>query len=142
MEKRMNCHRISILFIWVVGVVSAGLLYPNYEGSNPAANSNLNYGNDYYRSVYQVSFGSWDELVEHCKWTLDDVLDGFWVVAVLRKHDFHGFSEEQVSWLVSGLLGFDSSCRSRHLRLRPISQLDSDYNLLHQLSGVRAAGNR
>ena len=50
----MNCRWMSIPFVFIFGIVSAGLLYPNYEGSNPTPDFDLNYGNDYYRSVYEV----------------------------------------------------------------------------------------
>ncbi|KAK8805181.1 hypothetical protein WA538_001655 [Blastocystis sp. DL] len=49
----MNCRWMSIPFVFIFGIVSAGLLYPNYEGSNPTPDFDLNYGNDYYRSVYE-----------------------------------------------------------------------------------------
>lgn len=59
----MNCRWMSIPFVFIFGIVSAGLLYPNYEGSNPTPDFDLNYGNDYYRSVYEVRCVKSDQFI-------------------------------------------------------------------------------
>lgn len=87
----MNCRWMSIPFVFIFGIVSAGLLYPNYEGSNPTSDFDLNYGNDYYRSVYEVRCVKSDQFIGHCPWEQDDVFHGVWIVALLCKHDVDGF---------------------------------------------------
>ena len=132
----MNCRWMSIPFIWVLGVVSAGLLYPNYEGSNPTADFDVHYGNDYYRSVYQVCCFRNGRCVEHCQCGHDDVFSRFRIVTLLREHDVYGCNGVIPSWIVPRLSGLHSPRRAGHLRVCAVSQFDPDDNLFHQLSGV------
>ena len=138
----MNCRWMSVPFVLVLEVVSAGLLYPNYEGSNPAADFDFNYGNDYYRSVYQVRCVRDSRFVEHCQCGHDDVFNCFRIAALLREHDVYGSNGVIPSCLVPRLPRLHSSHRGRHLRFRVISQFDPNNHLFHQLSRLRTTRNR